>query len=183
MKKLLSLLFIGTCTTLMSMPALAQNADDYFHGGAQSFINSDLQAAITQVEQGLLSYPDDPRLNALMEKLKEEQEKQQQQQQQNQDQQQQEQEQNQEQDQEQNQDNQQQNQNQDQQEQDDQQSEGQESEQSNGEQKEGQPSDMQQMSKEDAEKILKALAQKEKELLKEFKKKKTDGSAKHDKDW
>ena len=43
--------------------------------------------------------------------------------------------------------------------------------------------DMQKISKEDAEKILQALAQKEKELLKEFKKKKTDGSAKHEKDW
>ena len=41
-----------------------------------------------------------------------------------------------------------------------------------------------QMSKEEAEKILKALEQKEKELLKEFKKKKSPSSTnKNEKDW
>lgn len=164
---------------LFAAPGLmAQTADDYFHGSAQSFINADIQGAIAQVQQGLAQYPNDPKLNALLQKLEEEQEKQQQQQnQQNQDQEQQEQEQNQDQ---QNQDQQEQNEEQEQQ---DQQEGEQNEEQQPQEQQDGQPQQPREISKEEAEKILQALAQKEKELLKEFKKKKTQGSATHDKDW
>ena len=60
--------------------ATAQSAEDYFHGGAQNFIYSDVQQAISEVQAGLNQYPNDPKLNALMQMLKEEQEKQQQQQ-------------------------------------------------------------------------------------------------------
>jgi hypothetical protein len=167
--------------------AVAQSAEDYFHGGAQNFIHADIQQAISEVQAGLNQYPDDPKLNALMQMLKEEQEKQQQQQQQNQNQQQQ-QDQNQDQqnqDEQEQQDQQQQNESKEGQneEQDQQQSEGQEQGQRNPEDINPEELNAQQISKEDAEKILRALAQKEKELLKEFKKKKTDGSAKHDKDW
>lgn len=176
MKKLLILLF----PILLTTTALAQNADEYFHNGAQSFINADLQTAINQVEEGLSQYPNDAKLNALMQKLQEEQERQQQQQNQNQQQQQ-----NQEQ-QEQNDQEQESQENQEQQDQEQQEQQNEEGE-SQGEQEpqEMNPEELesQQISKEDAEKILQALAQKEKELLKEFKKKKTDGSAKHDKDW
>jgi outer membrane biosynthesis protein TonB len=172
MKNLLTLTF----SILLASTAWAQSADEYFHGGAQSFISADLQTAIKQVQNGLNNYPNDPKLNALMQKLQEEQEKQQQQQQQNQDQQQQ---------------NQQQQERQQEQEEQDQEEQEQEQQQSEGENQEEQdpqemnPEDLksQQISKEDAEKILQALAQKEKELLKEFKKKKSEGSAKHDKDW
>lgn len=173
MKKLIAFIFSLLVTT--GVFAQSQTAEYYFHGGAQSFIQSDLQAAIDQVQTGLNQYPNNPKLNALMQKLQEEQKKQQQQQQ-NQDQQQQ-----------QNQQQQEQQQNQEEQ----QEQENQEQEQSEGEEQQEQdpqemnPEDLnsQQISKEDAEKILQALAQKEKELLKEFKKKKSDGSAKHDKDW
>lgn len=177
-----ALLWIAGFTTSVT----AQTAEDYFHGGAQDFIHADLQQAMSEVQAGLNQYPDDPKLNALMQMLKEEQEKQQQQQQdQNQQQQQ---------DQNQNQQNQEEQEQQDQQqqdeskegqneEQDQEQSEGQEQGERNPEEINPEELDAQQISKEDAEKILRALAQKEKELLKEFKKKKTDGSAKHDKDW
>lgn len=175
MKKLNALFFFFLLTTA----GFAQTADEYFHRGAQSFIHANLQEAVSQVQNGLAQYPNDPKLNALMQKLLEEQEKKQQQQQ-NQEQQQQQQQQDQ-----QNQQEQKQNQTQ---EQENEQEQQQQSE--GGNQQEENPQEMnpeelqsQQMSKEEAEKILQALAQKEKELLKEFKKKKTDGSAKHEKDW
>lgn len=172
MKRLSLILLLS----FLSLPVLAQSADQYFHNGAQYFINADLQTSLNYVEEGLMNYPNDRKLNALYEKLKEEQEKQQQQQQEQQQQNQQDQEQEQEQQQDQ--------QNQEQQ-------ENQEKQESEGEQQnEQQPQEMnpeelesQQISKEEAEKILRALAQKEKELLKEFKKKKSTGSAKHEKDW
>lgn len=173
MKRLTLILFL----TFLAVPVLAQSADQYFHNGAQFFINADLQTSLNYVEEGLTEYPNDRKLNALYEKLKEEQEKQQQQQQQQEQQQQnQEQEQEQEQQQQDQQDQQQENQEQ-------QESEG--DEQSDQQQQEINPEDLesQQISKEEAEKILRALAQKEKELLKEFKKKKSTGSAKHEKDW
>lgn len=171
MKKLTLFVFL----LLISATAFAQSADEYFHSGAQSFINADLQTAINQVQNGLDQYPNDAKLNALMEKLQEEQEKQQQQQQ-NQEQQNQEQQSEQEQE---------QNQNEEQQDQENQQqeSEGENQEQQDPQEMNAEQLESQQISKEDAEKILQALAQKEKELLKEFKKKKSAGSAKHDKDW
>jgi TolA-binding protein len=167
MKRLLLISFL----TLLTVPVLSQSADQYFHNGAQFFINADLQTSLNYVEEGLMNYPNDRKLNALYDKLKEEQEKQQQQQEQ----------------QEQNQ----QNQKQEQEQQDQQQQENQEQQESEGEEQgEQQPQEVnpedlqsQQISKEEAEKILRALAQKEKELLKEFKKKKSTGSAKHEKDW
>ncbi len=167
---------VFTFLMLMAVSVQGQSVEEYFHGGAQSFINGDLQTAIAQVETGLSYFPDDPKLNALMQKLQEEQEKQQQQQQ-NQNEQN-----NQDQNQE-NQENQQNEQEQDNEQQNDDEQQGGENQQ--GDNQDVNPEDLksQQISKEDAEKILKALAQKEKELLKEFKKKKTDGSAKHEKDW
>lgn len=178
MKKLIFILFMASASTAV----YGQAADEYFHGGAQSFIKADLQTAINEVQSGLAKYPNDAKLNALMQKLKEEQKKQQQQQQQNQ-------QQKKEQQNKENQDQKQQDQQQKDQEQKEQQKK--EQQQSDGKDQEEQdpqevdPDKLQskQISKEDAEKILKALAQKEKELLKEFKKKKTNGSAKHEKDW
>lgn len=172
MRRLLLIVFL----TFLTAPILAQSADQYFHNGAQFFINADLQTSLNYVEEGLSEHPNDRKLNALYEKLKEEQEKQQQQQQQ------QEQQQNQEQEQEQEQ--QQQNQ-QDQQQENQEQQESESNEQQEQQPQEVNPEDLQsqQISKEEAEKILRALAQKEKELLKEFKKKKSTGSAKHEKDW
>lgn len=165
MKKLLILLF----PILLTTTALAQNADEYFHNGAQSFINADLQTAINQVEEGLSQYPNDAKLNALMQKLQEEQERQQQQQNQNQQQQQ-----NQEQ-QEQNDQEQESQENQEQQDQEQQEQQNEEGE-SQGEQEpqEMNPEELesQQISKEDAEKILQALAQKKKNCSKNLKRRK-----------
>ena len=176
MKNLIAFIFSILLTT--SVFGQSQTADEYFHGGAQSFINSDLQTAIEQVQAGLNQYPNNPKLNALMQKLQEEQKKQQQQKQ-NQNQQQQQNQQNQQQDQQQKQDE------QEQQEQNKQQQQREGEEQQEQDPQQMNPEDLksQQISKEDAEKILQALAQKEKELLKEFKKKKSDGNAKHEKDW
>lgn len=171
MKTIIAIIF----SFLLTSAAFAQSADQYFHNGAQSFINADLQTAISTVQQGLDQYPNDAKLNALMQKLQEEQERQQQQQQ-NQEQQEQDQ---------QSQQDQQQDQNEQEQEEEQQSQESEGENQGEQEPREMNPEELesQQISKEDAEKILQALAQKEKELLKEFKKKKSDGSAKHDKDW
>jgi outer membrane biosynthesis protein TonB len=172
MKRLSLILFLVT----FSLPILAQSADQYFHNGAQYFINADLQTSLDYVEEGLMNYPNDRKLNALYEKLKEEQEKQQQQQQKEQQQNQQDHEQEQEQQQDQ--------QNQEQQEdQEQQESEGQHQNEQQPQELNPEDLESQQISQEEAEKILRALAQKEKELLKEFKKKKSTGSAKHEKDW
>ncbi len=169
MKKLI-LLLLGFC---VATAAYGQVSDVYFHEGAQSYIHADLQAAIDEVQTGLIKYPNDVKLNALMEKLKEERKKQQQNQQQKS-------QQNKE-----NKDQEQQDQQQDeQQKKDDQQkSDGENQEQQDPQKVNPDEAQSKQISKEDAEKILNALAQKEKELLKEFKKKKTKGSAKHEKDW
>ncbi|SMO69390.1 hypothetical protein [Gracilimonas mengyeensis] len=181
--KILSAFLFVLC--MMGSALAQQQAEEYFHGGAQSFINNDLQNAISQVQEGLNQYPDNPKLNALMEQLQKEQERQQQQQNQNQNQNQQDQQQQDQEQQEQNQDQQQNQQDQEQQEkeQEQQQSEGQQQGEQQPEEVDAEALESQQISKEEAEKILKALAQKEKELLKEFKKKRTQGSAKHDKDW
>jgi cell division protein FtsN len=171
-------LFLTFIFVSLSAVVLGQSAESYFHNSAQSFINADLQQAIQEAQQGLQQYPNNPKLNALMQKLQEEQQRQQQQQdQENQEQQQEEQEQ--QQDQQQGDQKQQQQEQQDQQ----QQEQGENQDEQNPEDMNPENMDMQKISKQEAEKILQALAQKEKELLKEFKKKKTNGSAKHEKDW
>jgi site-specific DNA-cytosine methylase len=68
------------CAALL---AHAQPAEEFFHGGAQSYITNNVANARTLVDSGLKLYPDDAKLKKLDELLK------QQQQQQNQDQQQQ----------------------------------------------------------------------------------------------
>ena len=152
---------------LIAVTVQAQDADSFFHRGANSYINSQLNQAIKIVDEGLFQYPNDAKLNALKQKLEEEKEKQQQQQQnqQNQNQEQEQQEQDQ---QEQNQDQQQENQEQNE-EQQQEQEQGEGSEENEPKPEEGKEIDSKEISKEDAEKILKALAQKEKELLKDFK--------------
>jgi outer membrane biosynthesis protein TonB len=70
--------------TLVGAPA--QTADDFFHGGALSYLSNNIPGALTVVTNGLHRFPQDEKLQKLYELLN-----QQQQQQQNQDQQQQEQ--------------------------------------------------------------------------------------------
>lgn len=86
LKSVSSFLLLGVILTTQS--SLAQNAEDYFHDGAQTFINGNIESAIARVQQGLSQFPNDPKLNELLAKLEEEQEQQQQQQQQQQNQQQ-----------------------------------------------------------------------------------------------
>ena len=163
-------------------------AESYFHQGAQQYIYNNLEAAISTVKTGLERYPDELKLQSLYEQLKE-----QQQQQQNQD------SQNEQDNGDQNEENSEQNsEQQENEENSEQNSESKEQESENDDQSQSQdeqapddsdPSERAQaeelkdLSKEEAQKILQALAQKEKELLKEFKKAKTKGGKTHEKDW
>ena len=165
----------------------SSNPERYFHQGAQEFIYNNLEAAIDAVETGLKQYPNDLKLQRLYEQLKEQQEEQQNSEGQN--------EENSEQNSEQDQQN---PENEEDSQQNEENSENEEQPSENNEQNEGQdekaPKDAQSterldaeelkdLSKEEAQKILQALAQKEKELLKEFKKAKTKGGKTHEKDW
>jgi hypothetical protein len=161
-------------------------AESYFHQGAQQFIYNNLEAAISAVETGLERYPDDLKLQSLYEQLKE-------QQQQNQD------SQNEQDNGDQNEENSEQNSEQQMNEENSEQnSESEEQESENDDQSQSQDEqaqndsdprerteaeELKDLSKEEAQKILQALAQKEKELLKEFKKAKTKGGKTHEKDW
>lgn len=62
--------------------ASAQNADEFFHGGAQRFLTNNIPGALEVVTNGLQRFPEDEKLQKLYELLNQ----QQQQQQQNQDQ-------------------------------------------------------------------------------------------------
>lgn len=161
----------------LSAAVFAQSADEYFHNSSNAYIDGQFDTAKRTVQQGLLRYPNNPKLQALLEQLEKEQEQRQQnqnQQQQNQEKQQEEQKQNQQQqNNEQNQNQSQQNKKQEQQKQSDQNGDPQNQQQAAA-----------QMSKAEAEKILKALEQKERQLLKQFKKKSTkSGQPKNEKDW
>jgi len=167
-------------------------AESYFHQGAQQFIYNNLEAAISAVESGLERYPDDPKLQSLYEQLKEQQQQQQDQNSQNE-------QDNGDQNEENSEQNSEQQKNEENSEQNSEQnSESEEQESENDDQSQSQdeqaPNDsdprerteaeeLKDLSKEEAQKILQALAQKEKELLKEFKKAKTKGGKTHEKDW
>jgi hypothetical protein len=166
-------------------------AENYFHQGAQQFIYNNLEAAISAVETGLERYPDDLKLQSLYEQLKEQQQQQQDQDSQNE-------QDNGDQNEENSEQNSEQQENEENSEQNQQNSESEEQESENDDQSQSQdkqaPEDsdpteraqaeeLKNLSKEEAQKILQALAQKEKELLKEFKKAKTKGGKTHEKDW
>jgi len=48
----------------------AKSAEDYLHGGASLYIQSRLQEASVEVDEGLRKYPNDSRLKALADQLK-----------------------------------------------------------------------------------------------------------------
>src|SRR6266404_5517824 len=82
---------IALSISLMAFPfgLYAQTADDYFQGGAQSYIQAEKEKAKQEVFTGLQKFPTDPKLNGmagLLKKQEEEKQKQEQQQQQQQDQ-------------------------------------------------------------------------------------------------
>ncbi|WP_155907558.1 hypothetical protein [Lunatimonas lonarensis] len=76
---------IFSCCTFV----VAQTESDYFNRAAKQYVNEDLPGTGQILAEGLEKFPNDPKLNALLEKLKKDQEEQQKkdQQQQNQDQQ------------------------------------------------------------------------------------------------
>ncbi len=84
-KFLFPALLLGLC--LWSEGALSQTAGDFFNRAARSYVKTDKDAALKEVNDVLAKYPNDAKLKALKEKL--EQEQQQEQQEQNQEQQQQ----------------------------------------------------------------------------------------------
>ncbi|MEL6823256.1 MAG: hypothetical protein AAFP70_15960 [Calditrichota bacterium] len=175
---------------LLSSLLFAEDANTYYHMGAQGYIGGKLGEAIAAVERGLELEPGHPELQALYEKLKEQQEQQQQNHQDQQDQEKQQEQQQQHQDQQEQQEQeqeQQQNENEDDQEKDEQ--EQQQNQQEQNKDEEQQPpkpelgeEEKKDISKEEAERILQALRSKEKEN-KKLRKPKARGKGKVAKDW
>lgn len=58
----------------------AQTAGDYFNRAARSYVKTEKESALKEVNDGLVKYPNDAKLKALKEKLEKEQEEEQQQQ-------------------------------------------------------------------------------------------------------
>lgn len=54
--------------------AEAQSVEDYFNKAARQYVNSDIPGTGQILAEGLGQYPNDPKLNALLEKLKKDQE-------------------------------------------------------------------------------------------------------------
>ncbi|HXU79577.1 MAG TPA: hypothetical protein VN794_23555 [Methylomirabilota bacterium] len=78
-----SLLLCAAAVWLLAFPvrAGAQPADEFFHGGAQSYIQGQKEKAKEQVTSGLKQFPEDAKLNAMAVLLQKQEEKRQQQQQ------------------------------------------------------------------------------------------------------
>jgi Ca-activated chloride channel family protein len=72
------LLLISVSLLLAWHAAHAQSADDFFNGGAHSYISNNIPQALDTVEAGLKRYPDDVKLKKLYELLKQQQQSQQQ---------------------------------------------------------------------------------------------------------
>jgi outer membrane biosynthesis protein TonB len=76
-------LLISISLLALALPkADAQSADDFFHGGAQSYLSNNVAGARQEVDKGLKLFPDDVKLKKLDELLKQQQQQQSQQQQQ-----------------------------------------------------------------------------------------------------
>jgi len=72
------LFLIGLMGIVLACPARAQSNDEqpgvrYFHTAAQQYIDSDLQQALATVNEGLQIDPGNPRLHALREKIRQQQ--------------------------------------------------------------------------------------------------------------
>ncbi len=145
-------------------PLMAQTTEDFFHTAAQQYINGQYESATLTVSTALQRFPNDPKLKALAEKLKREQQEQQQNQDEQQNQEQRQEEQHGGQDNDQN-----------QQEEQQQQQEGEEQQQ----QQQAKPGEL---SKEEAERLLEALQNQEKEARKK-KQAQVRGRVRVDKDW
>ena len=75
----LRLLLSISLFALLSHKLCAQSADDFFHGGAQSYLSNNVAGAREEVDKGLKLFPDDIKLKKLDELLKQQQNQQQQQ--------------------------------------------------------------------------------------------------------
>lgn len=159
----------------------AQNAEDIFHFAGNLYINGNNKGAIAEVDRGLSLYPNDSKLSALKEKIKEDEKKQQQnkeqQDKQNQDKEKQNQDKQdqgeQKQDKQDKQDSSENQQDKQDQEQQDQQQQGQQDENKNQDEKQmqGKPGEI---SPDDAARLLKALEEEEKGVLRKVEKEKTN---------
>jgi Ca-activated chloride channel family protein len=76
-------LLISVSLLLAWQGARAQSADDFFNGGAHSYISNNIPQALESVQDGLKHYPDDVKLKKLYELLKQQQQSQSSQSQQN----------------------------------------------------------------------------------------------------
>ncbi|WP_157501509.1 hypothetical protein [Echinicola vietnamensis] len=73
---LMALMLVAT------LQASAQSADTYFNQAAKNYVHADYAGVGQTLAEGLQKFPDDPKLNALKEKLQDDQEKQNQEQEQ-----------------------------------------------------------------------------------------------------
>jgi type IV secretory pathway VirB10-like protein len=157
MKKVILLILCLFPATLF-----AQSATDYFHKSANFYVNANKKSAQTTIREGIEKFPDNQKLKDLAAKIEElpdpeeDKNKQDQQNQDNQDQQEQEQDQNQQQ---------------------------QEQDQKKDEMQQKQQQQQEQISREDAQRILDAIAQEEKELQEKLQKKEPVRSRRIEKNW
>ena len=155
-------IIIGLIFLFLSNVNGQQSAEDIFHFAGNLYINGNNKGAKAELDNGLNMFPGDPKLQALRDKIKEEEKKQQEQNQQSQNQN--------------NEDQDKQNQKQDEQQQadnSDQEQNQQQPQPKDGEQEEQQQQQQQQyvegeISKEDADRILNALEEEEKDVLKKL---------------
>jgi hypothetical protein len=69
---MLSRLIAGSILVAISATlSLAQTADDYFHTASQQYVFGQNQASKQTIEEGLRRFPNDPKLSALKDKIKE----------------------------------------------------------------------------------------------------------------
>ncbi len=151
MKKLI---LTALCLCLVSSLS-AQTANDYFHSAANYYVNANKKSAQSTIQEGIIKYPNDSKLKTLATKINElpdPEDDQNQQNQQNQ-----------------------QNKDQDKQDQKDQDKQDQQNQQDQKDQKGEQPQ-QRQISPEDAQRILNALEQEEKDLQEKMQKKERAGS-------
>ena len=72
MRYLLNILLL---ICFLSLDAYAQTADQYFHQSAQMYTQAKDQYAKKLLDEGLMRFPNDPKLSALREKIKEDEKK------------------------------------------------------------------------------------------------------------
>ncbi len=177
MKKLLLISFTLLGSVVYSQ---TQNVEDVFHFAGNLYINGNNKGAKAEVERGLSMYPNDTKLLALKEKIKEEEQKQKEQEQKNKDQEQEKKDQQKKEgeDQQQNQDK--------KQDQDKQEQQGQDQKAGKDDEQDQKPQQVPvgEISKDDAERLLKALEEEEKAVLDKLEKEKAKGKKKPaEKEW